>query len=205
MLLNWQRALTGVAIELLQAFALALGQHPDVFAPIYRGAPTEHLKIIRYPGRDATESDQGVGAHKDSGFLTLLLQDNAGGLQVEDASGGWIDATPIPGTFVVNIGEILELASNGYLRATVHRVVTPPAGRERTSIAYFFGADLSAQVPLLDLSPDLAAEAKGPTSDPQNPLLYDVGRNYLKGRLRSHTDVAARYYSDLLEVQQRAG
>lgn len=200
---DWQRALTGVAIELLEAFALALGQPQDVFAPIYRGAPNEHLKIIRYPGRDQTESEQGVGAHKDSGFLTLLLQDDVGGLQVEDANGGWIDAKPIPGTFVVNIGEILELASNGYLRATVHRVVTPAAGRERLSIAYFFGADLSASVPLLDLSPELAAEATGPTSDPQNPLLRDVGRNYLKGRLRSHPDVAERHYADLLAAQRQ--
>jgi isopenicillin N synthase-like dioxygenase len=196
--LEWQKELTARAIELLEAFALALGQPSDVFAPIYRKAPNEHLKLIRYPGRDATQSDQGVGAHKDSGFLTLLLQDDIGGLQVQAADGSWIDATPRPGTFVVNIGEILELASNGYLRATVHRVVTPPAGKERISIAYFLGADVEATVPLLQLAPDLAAEATGPTSDPANPLFKEVGRNYLKGRLRSHPDVAQRHYADLL-------
>lgn len=196
--LAWQTALTQLAIELLEAFALALGQDREVFSPIYRKSPTEHLKIIRYPGRDATASDQGVGAHKDGGFLTLLLQDQIGGLEVEAVDGSWIAATPRPGTFIVNIGEILELASNGYLRATVHRVVTPPAGRERISIAYFLGADVEATVPLLELSPDLAAEATGPATDPDNPLFYNVGRNALKGRLRSHPDVAARYYSDLL-------
>ncbi|ESZ18473.1 hypothetical protein X737_18050 [Mesorhizobium sp. L48C026A00] len=75
-------------------------------------------------GRDTTGGDQGVGAHKDGGFLTLLLQDDNKGLQVE-YDGSWVNVDPIPGTLVVNIGELLELASNGYLRATVHRVVTP--------------------------------------------------------------------------------
>lgn len=195
--LEWQSELTRVAIELLQAFALALGQDEDVFKPIYQDAPNQHLKIIRYPGRDATGSSQGVGAHKDSGFLTLLLQDVQGGLQVEK-EGGWIDATPVPGTFVINIGEILELASNGYLKATVHRVVTPPSGKDRLSVAFFFGADLKANVPVLTLPANLAAEAGGEDTDPDNPLFREVGRNYLKGRLRSHPDVAQRHHSDLL-------
>ena len=97
---------------------------------------------------------------------------------------------PIPGAFVVNIGELLEMASNGYLRATVHRVVTPPAGSERLSGRDLLGARLDATVPLLQLPPALAAMERGPERDPLNPLLRDVGRNYLKGRLRSHPDVA---------------
>ncbi|MET3926072.1 isopenicillin N synthase family oxygenase [Devosia sp. 2618] len=197
-LLEWQSELTRVSIDLLRAFALALGQDEDVFAQIYRGIPSEHLKVVRYPAQTGDRSSQGVGAHKDSGFLTLLLQDDVGGLQVEASDGSWIDAVPIDGTFIINIGEILELASNGYLRATVHRVVSPSAGRDRLSIPYFFGADLNATVPLLNLSEHLAREATGPASDPLNPLFRDVGRNYLKGRLRSHPDVAARHYADLL-------
>lgn len=98
---------------------------------------------------------------------------------------------------MVNIGELLELATNGYLRATVHRVVSPPSGQERLSIAFFLGAQLDAVVPVYALPADLAQEARGPDSDPENPLLRDVGWNYLKGRLRSHPDVAARYYPDL--------
>ena len=112
---------------------------------------------------------------------------------------GWIDAPPIEGTFVINIGEILELASNGFLRANVHRVVSPPGSAERLSIAFFLGARLDATVPLLDLAPDLAAQAGGLTQDPLNPLFHDVGRNYLKGRLRSHPDVAQRHHADLLD------
>jgi isopenicillin N synthase-like dioxygenase len=127
-----------------------------------------------------------------------LLQDTQGGLQVETADG-WIDVTPRPGTFVVNIGELLELASDGYLRATLHRVVAPPAGVERISVAFFLGARLDATVPLLHLPPALAAQARGPESDPKNPLFRSVGQNYLKGRLRSHPDVARRHHADLLE------
>jgi isopenicillin N synthase-like dioxygenase len=198
-ILRYQEAVTALAIRLVKTFALALGQPKDVFEQIYTPEPHPLLKIIRYPGRDLTESDQGVGAHKDSGFVTILLQDVQEGLQVEHA-GTWISAPPIPGTFVINIGEVLELASDGYLRATVHRVVTPPAGADRLSVAFFFGARLDSTVPLLHLPPELAAGARGLTRDPLNPLFRDVGRNYLKSRLRSHPDVAQRHHADLLEA-----
>ena len=115
-----------------------------MFEPIYTPWPNQLTKIIRYPGRAARDRDQGVGAHKDGGFVTILLQDKVAGLQVEGESG-WIDALPVPGTFIINIGEILEIASNGYLRANLHRVVSPPAGGERLSVAFFLGAHLDAR------------------------------------------------------------
>ncbi|MBV7405393.1 isopenicillin N synthase family oxygenase [Enterobacter sp. ENT03] len=197
-LLAWQDAMTAMALSLLRAFAEALHLPADAFDSLYGEQPNEHIKLIRYPGQQETQSDQGVGAHKDSGFLSFLLQDAQKGLQVEVAADRWIDAEPLPGSFVVNIGELLELATNGYLRATVHRVVSPPAGQERLSIAFFLGAQLDAVVPVYALPEALAQEACGPESDPQNPLLRDVGWNYLKGRLRSHPDVAERYYRDVL-------
>ena len=202
--LRWQEEATALAIRLTQAFSASLGQPNDVFEPIYGERPQQLVKIIRYPGRDATQGDQGVGAHKDSGFVTVLLQDKVSGLQVEGPDG-WIEAPPIPGSFVINVGELLEMASNGYLRATVHRVMTPPAGADRLSIALFLGAHLDSTVPVLTLSPSLAAEARGVSQDPHNPLFRDVGKNYLKGRLRSHPDVARRHYADLLiEEEKRA-
>jgi isopenicillin N synthase-like dioxygenase len=194
----WQQAMTGVALRLLRAFARSLSLPSDAFDALYGTHPNEHVKLIRYPGQAANASQQGVGAHKDSGFLTFLLQDDQPGLQVEVTPDNWVDALPMPGAFVVNIGELLEIATNGYLRATVHRVVSPPAQQERVSIAFFLGAQLDAEVPIYPLPPQLAAEARGPTSDPTNPLLREVGWNYLKGRLRSHRDEAARYYADAL-------
>lgn len=196
-LLAWQARATAVAIRLLKAFALSLDQTEDAFDPIYRDEPNHRMKIVRYPGRHSTGDDQGVGAHKDGGFLTLLLQDENKGLQVE-YDGSWVNVDPLPGTLVVNIGELLELASNGYLRATIHRVVTPPAGTERISVPFFFSARLDATIPLLALPEELATETRGPASDPDNPLFRDVGTNVLKSRLRSHPDVARRHYSDLL-------
>lgn len=200
LLIRWQDELTALAIRILRAFALALKQPENVFEAIYAPEPNHLTKIIRYPGRDSTESEQGVGAHKDSGFLTVLLQEKQKGLEVETA-GGWISAEPIDGTFVINIGEILELASDGYLQATVHRVVTPPEGVDRLSVAYFLGAQYDADVPLLDLPPALKEKARGPARDPLNPLFRNVGQNALKGRLRSHPDVAGRHHPDLLAQQ----
>ena len=69
------------------AFAAALGQDEEVFAPIYRDRPTQLLKIIRYPGRESGQDEQGVGPHKDGGFVTVLLQDTQAGLQVETEPG----------------------------------------------------------------------------------------------------------------------
>jgi isopenicillin N synthase-like dioxygenase len=194
---QWQAAAMQVFTRILRAFALALGQTAAALEPLYTDDPHYLIKLIRYPGREATDADQGVGAHKDAGLITLLLQDDHDGLQVETAQG-WIAVPPRAGTFVINIGELLELASDGYLRATMHRVVTPPAGVERVSAAFFLGARLDAVVPLLNLPPALALEARGPERDPLNPLFREVGLNYLKGRLRSHPDVARRHHSDLL-------
>jgi len=199
-LLRWQAELTNLARRLLQAFARILEQDENVFEPIYAGTPHHLIKIIRYPGRDTTESEQGVGAHKDSGFLTLLLQEKQKGLEVETEEGRWIEAEPRAGTFIVNIGELLELATDGYLKATVHRVVTPPAGTDRLSVAFFLGAPFNAEIPLLELSPHLKAQAGGVTRDPQNPLFRNPGQNALKSRLRSHPDVARRHYSDIPEA-----
>ena len=196
-LLQWQDQVGAMLIRVLRAFALALGQNEDAFAPIYGDAPHHLLKIIRYPGRVAGRDDQGVGAHNDSGILTALLQDDVGGLQVQTADG-WIDATPIPGAFIINIGESLELAAEGYLRSTVHRVIAPPEGVDRISIAYFLGPRLDAEIPLLRLPPHLAARVKVREPDPNNPLFRQSGQNYLKGRLRSHPDVARRHHPDLL-------
>jgi isopenicillin N synthase-like dioxygenase len=202
--LDWHDAAGAVACRLLQAFALALEQPANRFDALLQPVPNQVVKTIRYPGRDVAADEQGCGAHKDSELLTLLLQDAVGGLQVQHLDGSWMDAPPLPGSFVVNTGELLELATNGYLRATVHRVVAPPAGMQRFSIAFFLAASLDSTVPRVELPAALAAEALGPASDPDNPLFRDVGLNTLKGRLRSHPDVAARHYADLKAFSSRS-
>lgn len=195
-ILDYQAEVTRVGIEVLRAIALALGQAEDVFAPMYKSGPRQHLKIVRYPGRDQGTSRQGVGAHKDGGLVTILLQDVLPGLQVQLEDGSWIDAPPVPDTFVVNTGELLELATNGFVHADVHCATSPAPGTARFSIPFFLGASHEGSIPLIDLPPELRAVARGVSSDPANPLFRDVGMNHLKARLRSHPDVAKLHYAD---------
>ena len=89
--------------------------------------------------------------------------------------------------------------AGGYFKATVHRVISPPAGAERISVAYFFNPKLEATLVPIDLPQALAAEARGGESaDPSNPILANYGENSLKVRLRAHPDVAAIHHPDLL-------
>ncbi len=204
-LLGVQQQFTAVLTELLHAMLESLQLDATALDHTIVDGPYQHLKIIRYPairqqnnnGQNSqahSSSRQGVGAHKDPGYLTLVMQDEQPGLEVQTADG-WLLVEPKPGALVVNIGELLELASNGYLKATVHRV-TSPTQRDRYSCAFFMAAQLDATVPVLPLPAALAANAAGISTDPANPLLREVGANTLKGRLRSHRDVAAIHYPE---------
>ncbi|WP_257714011.1 MULTISPECIES: isopenicillin N synthase family dioxygenase [Rhizobium] len=202
LLLAYQAEVTRIGIDVLKAIAAALGQQENVFADIYEPQASQLLKIIRYPGRDVAETDQGVGAHKDGGFVTVLLQDTTPGLRVRTEDGVWIDAPPVPGTFVINTGELLELATNGFVRADVHDVIAPPAGVERFSVAFFLGSRPDATIPVIELPEELKRSERGISIDPLNPIFREVGQNQLKSRLRSHPDVARAHYADLLTSEQ---
>jgi isopenicillin N synthase-like dioxygenase len=143
--------------------------------------------------------DQGVGSHADYGFVTLLLQDGVGGLEVlpPDADE-WAAVDPIPGALVVNLGEMLEVATEGYLAATIHRVQAPPPGVDRYSVPFFWSPRLDAVIEPVPLPPELKAQARGISDDPANPMLASFGMNMLKGRMRAHPDVTERHYPDLM-------
>src|SRR3954451_16208194 len=126
-----------VGWRLLRALARSIGAPEDVFVrtvdrPISRGS------IIYYPPQPPTMGAEqfGVSPHTDYGCLTLLYQDQVGGLQVQGPDGGWVTAQPIPGTFVVNVGDLLARWTNGRFKSTPHRVVNA-SGRERYSAAVF--------------------------------------------------------------------
>jgi isopenicillin N synthase-like dioxygenase len=200
-LLAYQAEVTRVGIALLEAIALAIDQPENVFADIYEPQPSQLMKIIRYPGRDVAQTDQGVGAHRDGGFVTILLQDTQPGLRVRNEDDSWTEAPPMPGTFVVNTGELLELATNGFVHAKVHDVVAPEAGVERFSVAFFLGSRPDAVIPVIEMPEALKQGVRGVSVDPLNPLFREVGQNQLKSRLRSHPDVARVHYPDLLEAE----
>ncbi|MFI7407705.1 isopenicillin N synthase family dioxygenase [Streptomyces sp. NPDC049627] len=192
--LDWMARLSSVAHRLLHELLDAIGGPEDFYDDAFSGNPRNHLKLIRYPGRAPQGDDQGVGVHKDYGFLTLLLTDEVPGLQVESA-GGFIDVPHLPGAFVVNLGELLEVATNGYLKATNHRVVSPPGARERYSAPFFYNPRLDAHISPLPFPG--ASAAAGVTDDPVNPLYAEFGWNELKGWVRAHPEVVKKHHPEL--------
>ncbi|MDD7966178.1 isopenicillin N synthase family dioxygenase [Actinomycetospora lemnae] len=193
---DWEQRCTAVARRLMQSWALSLGSPADVFDDTFGDRPSTLIKLVRYPGRE--DRGQGVGAHNDPGVLTLLMiEPGKGGLQVEH-DGAWIEAPAVPGAFVVNIGELMEFATDGYLKATMHRVVSPPPGETRLSIPFFFNPALDSTVPRIELPSELADQARGVTQDPHNVISGTFGDNLLKARLRAHPHVAAVHHPDLL-------
>lgn len=122
---------------LLRAMAMALEIEHDFFDARFH-EPISVLRMIHYPPRHTATSaeQQGAGAHTDYGCITLLYQDDAGGLQVRARNGEWIDAPPIAGSFVVNIGDMMARWSNDRYTSTPHRVISP-LGVDRYSMPFF--------------------------------------------------------------------
>ena len=195
---NWMKQIHPLGMALMQALAQGLGQPAHYFDD--RMAPNAYtrVKIIRYPAQpEHGGSGQGLGLHHDSGILTFILQDEIPGLQVM-SDGKLIDVEPYPGAYVVNLGEMMQSATNGYLRATKHQVVSPPPGKQRISIAYFLNPRLDARFEPLELPAELAAEAPGgQNADPRDPVFATFGANTLKIRMRSHPEVTAAFYPDV--------
>jgi isopenicillin N synthase-like dioxygenase len=145
--LEYLDVLTGVAQAVLRGVALSLDLDRDYFARGYTAHPTVLFRIFHYPPSPPAGDQWGVGEHTDYGLLTLLAQDENGGLQVRSPDG-WRHAPPIPGTFVCNIGDMLDRLTGGWYRSTPHRVLNL-SGRERLSFPFFFDPDFTAEVPPL--------------------------------------------------------
>ena len=193
----WIDDLSGIAQRLLSEWAVSLGASADVFGDSFDERAEPLLKIVRYPGKSQGDHKQGVGIHKDAGILTLLfVEEGKGGLQVE-YNGQWIDAPPLEGAFVVNIGEMLEVATNGYLKATLHRVISPEEGTDRVSIPFFYQPRLDAVIPQIELAQEFAADARGVEQDPHNVLHPVFGENILKSRVRAHPNVVEAHHPHL--------
>lgn len=150
----YEAAVRQLGHHLMGLIALGLKLPRDHFESYLRD-PMPILRLLHYPTQPAQVHDGqiGCGAHTDWGALTLLMQDGAGGLEVLGADGRWIVAPPIAGSYVVNLGDLMQRWTNDRYRSTLHRVHSP-AGRdgqagERYSIAYFFEIDYHARVSAL--------------------------------------------------------
>ena len=146
-------AMQELGSRLMSLLARGLGLPPGFFAGT-TGHGANALRAINYPARDAAPLPRQLraGAHTDYGTLTILRQDTVGGLEVLDLNGTWADVEPVPGAFVINIGDLMARWTNDRWRSTLHRVVDPPgpvAAARRQSMAYFQNANWSAEISCL--------------------------------------------------------
>jgi isopenicillin N synthase-like dioxygenase len=146
----YYRRMEGLAARVMALFAVALGRDAAFFASAI-DSPISALRALNYPATDrrAEAGQQRAGAHTDYGSLTILLPDDGSrGLEIRAPSGDWVAVDPVPGAFVINIGDLMELWTAGRWRSTLHRVVVPEemAGRRRMSLAFFHQPNWHAEV-----------------------------------------------------------
>ena len=217
------RACRAVADEVMRGLSVALQLDPEELARRFCPAPLgAHVRYKpacyrsrAYAGRadvQAEDLSQGLGPHKDFGFLSLLLQNEVPGLQVQRASDGvWLSAPPVPGMLVVNLGEMAELVSDGAFVASTHRVLPPaPSGAARVSIPVFYNPSLDSIVSPVPLSAQLRklARRRGDSGVVQmdgtadNQIVPSYGDNWVKGFARSQPAWFARHLPDVLARQR---
>ena len=176
---TYHNALTELGHKMCRAIALALGTDVEAFAAMF-APPTTFLRLLHYPPQppDPAGDLYGSAPHTDFGCITILAQDEVGGLQVRNSQGKWIDAPYIPDSFVMNVGDMLHRWSNGLLLSTPHRVINR-SGRERYSCPFFFDPDVSIEVMPLPSCITL-----------DNPKRFDsiVYGEFLRAELRSGYD-----------------
>jgi isopenicillin N synthase-like dioxygenase len=172
-----------VSRAVIRLIAVALGL-PETALDRHFARPTSFLRLLHYPPHpvDASEDQFGAAPHTDYGIITLLAQDDSGGLQVRrrDAGGddGWIDAEPLPGTFVLNVADMLARWTNDRFVSTPHRVVNRSGG-DRYSLPFFF-----------DTAMDSVIECLPTCTGPGDPPRYAPVRygDYLMDRLNRNYD-----------------
>ncbi|BAZ37111.1 2OG-Fe(II) oxygenase [Calothrix sp. NIES-4101] len=148
--LEYMEVMTQLGHILMTGIALSLGLEESYFVR-YTSNPLILFRIFNYPPDTVRLDDErwGVGEHTDYGVLTILKQDNLGGLQIKSNSG-WIAAPPIPGAFVCNIGDMLDRMTRGLYRSTPHRVQNF-SEKNRFSFPFFFDPNFDAEVKPIDL------------------------------------------------------
>jgi isopenicillin N synthase-like dioxygenase len=166
--LEYLDALTELGHSLLRGIALGLGLDPGWFRQHLTADPLILFRIFRYPPEPtATDAGWGVAEHTDYGLLTILRQDASGGLEVH-APSGWVEAPPLPGTFVCNLGDMLERMTGGRYRSTPHRVRNT-GSVDRLSFPFFFDPGWDAEVVPVPLEGEAPAQARA-RWDGEDPL-----------------------------------
>jgi isopenicillin N synthase-like dioxygenase len=180
--LQYMAALTKLGHRLMSGLALGLGLPGSYFAEHGTRDPLTLFRIFNYPPPASPEL-WGVGEHTDYGLLTILLQDDVGGLEVKSKSN-WVAAPPLPGTFVCNIGDMLDRMTRGVYRSTPHRVRNV-SGRNRLSFPFFFDPNFFADVRPIDLpSGEAGPDDRGSRCDQASVHIFQgTYGDYLLGKV----------------------
>ncbi|KAJ5970548.1 uncharacterized protein N7479_000466 [Penicillium vulpinum] len=139
---EYHDAMIGLSVSIMQVLARTLGLGDDTFGD-FCDHPVSILRLLHYPPQEVDTSDveRGIGAHTDFGAITMLLQDDTGGLQVwNNVSSEWVDVTPVPGAYVVNLGNMMMRWTNNRYLSNLHRVINT-SGKERFSVPFFFSGN----------------------------------------------------------------
>jgi len=155
----YRAAVGSLALHLMECIALSLELPRAYFYPGFKESGCS-VRLLRYPPQPAIGANNqlGAGAHTDWGAVTVLLQDDAGGLEVRNTAGEWIRAEPVPGTFVINLGDMMRRWTNDLYQSTLHRVLNNVSGRNRHSVAAFCGPHESYMIECVPTCRDGSAE-----------------------------------------------
>jgi isopenicillin N synthase-like dioxygenase len=145
-ILRYYAAMEGLMMRLLEGTALAMDLKRDTLFEQYR-KPLTQLRLLHYPSQEGAIVDNMIGAraHRDFGALTILLQDEVGGLEVLNNIGEWVVAPPLPGALIINLGLMMRLITNDHYLAAEHRVINR-YGKERYSVPFFINPDYDATI-----------------------------------------------------------
>jgi isopenicillin N synthase-like dioxygenase len=180
--LEYMAALTELGQRLMGGIALGLGLPENYFAEHGTRDPLTLFRIFNYPPPASPEL-WGVGEHTDYGLLTILTQDDVGGLEVKSQST-WVPAPPLPGSFICNIGDMLDRMTRGVYRSTPHRVRNT-SGRNRMSFPFFFDPNFFADARPIDLpSGETASDDRGRRWDQSSVHIFQgTYGDYLLGKV----------------------
>eukprot|EP01090_Pellita_catalonica_P009489 TRINITY_DN20579_c0_g1_i1.p1 TRINITY_DN20579_c0_g1~~TRINITY_DN20579_c0_g1_i1.p1 ORF type:complete len:270 (-),score=40.61 TRINITY_DN20579_c0_g1_i1:317-1126(-) len=151
-ILEYMQVMKNLGDKLMQGVSISLGLSDNYFADRFTSDPTILFRIFHYPPMPADSllasgerTMWSVGEHSDYGILTILKQDDTGGLQVKNRDNVWVDAPPLDNTFVINIGDMLEKMTGGFYRSTPHRVLNPQ-NKNRISFPFFYDPSWAAKI-----------------------------------------------------------
>ncbi|TCN54995.1 isopenicillin N synthase-like dioxygenase [Rhodococcus sp. SMB37] len=179
---EYSNACLDINAHLMRGLALALGLEADTFEPVFTD-PIASLRMLHYPPAPAGDLTPAAGAHTDYGSLTLLAQDDIGGLQVAARGGGWIDVVTPPDALIVNLGDMIARWTNHRYVSTRHRVLNP-VGAHRYSIPYFVAPDFHAVIEAIPTCVEPGAEPIYPPIEAGEYMLsrFDATHDYLKDK-----------------------